>query len=82
MVSALKRLNYVYTLASLRTYASSFPICSSLTLEGVFPRELPHSSEIEQASWHCYRLGNLTSLHHPVSEFKVLRIRKVFPSNQ
>jgi hypothetical protein len=46
MVSALKRLNYVYTLASLRIYASNFPVCSSLTLEGVFPKDLPHNSGI------------------------------------
>jgi hypothetical protein len=38
MVSALKSLNHVYTLASLKTYSSAFLVCSSLTLKGVFPQ--------------------------------------------
>jgi hypothetical protein len=44
---ALKRLTFVYTLFSLRTCASIFLVCPNLSLEGVFTRELPHSSEIK-----------------------------------
>jgi hypothetical protein len=82
MVYVLKWLSYVYTLASLRTYAYAFPIFSSLTLEGVFLGSYLTVLELEQASWHCYHLGNPMGLPRPISELKVLRDRKEFPSNQ